>query len=231
KLFGKTVNRNAMYMGQRADITAICKTMAKIPAQESVILYGCSRGSAAIINYLAKYNPKNVSALVLDSCPASMHDAIAPKLVQLGIDPSNSLSIFTTLFPAYPKNSITPIQAIKDIKNKDLPILLVHSKDDSSVPYEHSLMLYKEFKTQGFGNVHLVSIEKGKHSFLLQDKDAEPVYLKAVHSFYKKYNLPYDKSWATDSCDPYNPNIDTLKKVILAYEKRIKKVSTLAKKR
>ncbi|HSW75850.1 MAG TPA: hypothetical protein VLG50_02305, partial [Candidatus Saccharimonadales bacterium] len=47
KLFGKTVNRNAMYMGQRADITAICKTMAKIPAQESVILYGCSRGSAA----------------------------------------------------------------------------------------------------------------------------------------------------------------------------------------
>ena len=231
KLFGKTVNRNAMYMGQRADITAIYKTMAKLPANQSVVLYGCSRGSATIINYLAKYNPKNVSALVLDACPASMHDTIAPKLVKLGIHPTNSLSIFTTLFPAYPANSITPIQAIKNIKDKNLPILLIHSKDDASVPFEHSLMLYKEFKDQGFANVHLVSIFKGKHSFLLQNEAVKPLYLKAVHTFYKKYDLPYDKAWATETSDKYIPDMKTIKKVISAYEARIQKVYTIQKKR
>ncbi|MFA5998622.1 MAG: prolyl oligopeptidase family serine peptidase [Candidatus Babeliales bacterium] len=231
KLFGKTVNRSAMFMGQTADITAISKTITKIPANKSVILYGCSRGSATIINYLAKFNPKNVKALVLDSCPASLPETIAPKLVKLGIHPSYSLSIFTTLFPAYPANSIPPLHAIKNITNKNLPILLIHSKDDSSVPFEHSLMLYLEFKKQGFTNVHLAAISKGKHSFLLQNKTAQPVYLKAVHTFYKKYDLPYDKAWATGTCDSYNPNIVLVKKVISAYEAKIQKIYMVQKKR
>ncbi|MCX5923979.1 MAG: prolyl oligopeptidase family serine peptidase [Candidatus Dependentiae bacterium] len=225
KLFGKTVNRNAMYMGQTADITAISKTMStKIPANKSVILYGCSRGSATIINYLAKFNPKNVKALVLDSCPASLPETIAPKLVKLGIHPSYSLSIFTRLFPAYPVSSVPPLHAIKNITNKNLPILLLHSKDDSSVPFEHSLMLYLEFKNQGFTNVHLTAIAKGKHSFLLQTPAAKSVYLKAVHTFYKKYDLPYDKALATGTCDAYNPNTTLVKQQISKYEARVQKI-------
>ena len=226
QLFGKHVNRAHMHMGQDGDITSLRQTIqiASFNGDRnkySLILYGCSRGAATILNYMSQYNHPEVKALVLDASPASMHEMIQPILIKIGINPTRALSIFNILFPAYPKNAITPLQSIKKIQNKKLPILLIHSLDDTVVPYEHSLMLYQELLAQGFTNAHLITLPTGKHSFLLQDQNANPDYLKAVHSFYKKYDLPYDASWAaidlaTYAIDPQmvSSKIDTYKKLI-----------------
>jgi len=230
-LLGKHVNRNRMYMAQGNDIKAMNHFIEQTALQESsnknFILYGCSRGAATVINYMAKHNPENVQALVLDACPASMHEAIQPTLIKFGINPSRAHAIFSTLFPKYPKrNPINPFNSIKDIKNKNLPILLIHSADDSVVPYEHSLMLYREFIDQGFTNVHILTIASGRHSYLLQNKQVKPQYLQAVHSFYKKYNMPYHEALAKIDISSLAIKKDIVSKKILAYQNFILQKAT-----
>lgn len=205
-LSSKIVNRNAMHMGQGPDIEAIAKIVENIHQDQKIILYGCSRGSAAILNYLAEYNPVQVSALVLDATPANIAETIQKPIAQLGINPTYATQIFTTIFPAYPDHAIPTVQVIKNIANKNLPILLIHSKTDQRVAYQNSLMLFEEFQRQGFTNVNLVVIPSGRHSFLLQDNVIRPIYLKAVHNFYKKYGLPYNPEWAnSDDQYPLSP--------------------------
>lgn len=127
------------------------------------------------------------------------------------------------LFPAYPKNSQPPIQAIKNIQNKKLPILLIHSATDQKVPVVHSYQLYQEFKQQGFENVELVILPEGRHGYILQDEKIKPLYLQAVHNFYKKYQLPYDTTWTQQEFDwtKYDPS--NLQNFIKFYEKNIEK--------
>lgn len=227
KLFGKHVNRSKMYMAQGPDINSLKKFInANGNSDSGIILYGCSRGAATIINYMAKNNNQEVKALVLDACPANMHEAIQPTLIKYGINPSRALSIFTTLFPKYPKtNPTTPIGSIKNIENKNLPILLIHSVDDTVVPFEHGLMLYQEFINNGFTNVHILSIPSGQHSFLLQDKKAQKSYLRTVHSFYKKYNLPFKESFATIDLANLTINPKMIAEKINSYKELITKKS------
>lgn len=193
---GKKVNRSAMFMGQGDDIRAIEQTIAQNPTKK-IILYGCSRGAAALVTYLAQHNPQNIAAVVLDACPTSMPEAIHGKLATLGIPATYSTSIFSTLFPSYhPATAVTPMDAIAQIKNKNIPILLIHAKTDAVVPYQHSLRLYQQLRDQGFTNVHVALIESGRHSYLLQNDQIAPKYQQAVHSFYKKYGLPHEAELA-----------------------------------
>lgn len=216
---GKNVNRTKMYMGQGPDIEQIHKSIQKLAPEQNIVLYGCSRGAAANINYLAKYNNPQVKALVLDAAPADIPATIKPTLHKFGINPNRYLTIFRIIFPNYPKNAIPPINAIKNIKNKQLPILLIHSKTDEKVLYENSLMLYKEFKKQGFENVHLIILKTGRHSFLLQNKKIKPMYLNAVHTFYKMYDLPYKTTWTQKDFDlsAHKPSELKIEKIIHDY--------------
>ncbi|MBP9764740.1 prolyl oligopeptidase family serine peptidase [Candidatus Babeliales bacterium] len=194
KKFGKTVNRNAMFMGQSDDLQALDNSIKAQPTHTTLIGYGTSRGAATWLTYTAIHNPENLHALVLDACPCSMPDAIKPIITQYGIHETWAPAIFKILFPQYkPDQAITPLQAIALIKNKNLPILLLHSKTDTTVPYAHSVALYLELKKHGFHNIHMVSMPHGRHSFLLQNSEIKTRYLQAVHSFYKKYNLPYNE--------------------------------------
>ena len=230
KILGKSVNRSKMYMGQGEDIATLHNAVAALPQDAQIVLYGCSRGAATIINYLAKHNPANVCALVLDATPCDMPATIAPVLAQLGIHPKHAQTIFNTIFPAYPKDSITPIQAIKNISNKNLPILMLHAHTDQRVAMQNSYKLYQEFKHQGFTNVHLFILPEGKHSFLLQDEKMRPVYLKAVHNFYKTYGLPHDAQWIQQGFN-FDQHQTDVQAVIEQFEQKIQNTYQTAIKR
>jgi len=223
--YGKHINRNAMYMGQEADLEAISATIAQVPTQESMILYGCSRGAAALLTYLGKYNPSNIAALVLDACPADLPATLHIKLASCGIHPTWANTIFTTLFPQYDSSTaITPFNAIALIQNKDLPILLIHSKKDHVVPYIHSLQLYQQLLDHGFTNVHLILVPHGRHAYILQDEPVAPLYAQAVHSFYKKYNLPYDATIAQDTMQETMLTKEEIEQKTAAYQESIQNV-------
>jgi pimeloyl-ACP methyl ester carboxylesterase len=222
-VLGKNINRANMCMGQTDDIVQLHNAIKNQP-DNSIILYGCSRGAATIINTLAEHNPSNIKALILDATPADMPATIKPLLAKIGINPDYSNTIFSTIFPAYPKNSMTPLQAIAKITNKNLPILLLHSQTDAKVPVEHSYQLYQEFKNQGFVNVELIILPEGAHSFLLQNEKIKPLYLQAVHTFYKKYNLPHDSTWTQQHFDWANYRPTNIARHIECYEKNIQKM-------
>lgn len=193
---GKNINRSHAYMGQGPDIQAIanCINEKKIDTSPFT-LFGICRGGSAAINYIAEHNPKNLKAVVVEASPSNMPGLLHDKMAKIGISPTLDKYFFKLMFSAYPKNSIPPIQALQDIQNKDLPVLLLHSKEDKYIPFSQALDLYSSFKNSGFKNIHLVALN-GKHSKLLeQDKDA---YLKTVHSFYKKYGLMHNSNYAID---------------------------------
>lgn len=218
---GKPVNRSKMYMGQLNDIEEVHKLVQSLPADAQIILYGCSRGAATIINYLSKYNPSNVNAVVLDACPAGMPETTHPALAKIGLHHSWDNSVFSTLFPAYPRGATTPLAAIANIQSRNLPILLIHSQADRKVPFAHSLALYKEFKDQRFKKVLLAPIKDGRHSFLLQDEMVKNDYLQAVHSFYKVAQLPHDPAYAIKSIRDYEHNTERIAQRIAEYEQSL----------
>lgn len=220
-ILGKNINRANMCMGQTNDITTLHNVIQNQCPNDSLILYGCSRGAATIINTLTQNHYSNIKALVLDATPADMPATIKPMLAKLGINPDYADTIFSIIFPAYPKNSTTPLQAIQHIANKDLPILLIHSLTDQKIPVQHSYQLYQEFIRQGFTNVEIVILPEGAHSYLLQNEKIKPLYLQAVHSFYKKYNLPHDTAWAQQNFDQFKHSFENLEYELDCYHKSI----------
>ena len=218
---GKPVNRSKMYMGQDKDISTVHEAMQTLQAGMNTVLYGCSRGAATLINYMAQHNPEGVRAMVLDAPPCNMPQATHAILAKLGLHQSWDKALFSNIFPAYPAQATTPLQAVKDINNKELPILLVHSQQDSKVRFINSLYLYLEFKRQGFNHVHLATIPSGRHSFLLQDEAVKARYLQAVHSFYKAYGLPHNPEHATANIADYQYDTQQASNEIAAYEQAL----------
>lgn len=196
-LFGKHVNRAKMFMGQGEDIETVKK---EINSDESYILFGFSRGGAAAINYLAQYNPENIQALILNASPADMLETVNAMQHKMGYKFAPTRAdqeyIFTTIFPAYPMNSTPPIDAIAHIKNKDLPIFIVHAQTDTVVHISASWQLYKAFLQAGFTHVYLCQLESGEHKAYHNSPDKEK-FLHALHSFYKKYGFDYNPEYAT----------------------------------
>ncbi len=201
--FGKNMNYSSMFMGQKDDISVLEKQVATIKLEDQIVLFGCSRGAATILSYLGQHNPNNISAIVLDACPANIPETIRMSLAKAGINPKYYNTVFSTIFPNYEiETALTPLEAISKIENKDLPVLLLHSQEDKVVHYSNSLKLYQAFLKAGFSNVHLTVLPQGRHSFVLQNESSKNAYLAAVHSFYKKYNLPYNPELAiTESTD------------------------------
>jgi predicted esterase len=195
-VFGKHVNRNKMFMATDQDIETLQENINPL---ESYIIYGFSRGGAAAINYLAKYNPHNIQALILEATPADMIDAINNFQINIGYQISNNRStqelLFHTLFPAYQLTSKPPVENIQHILNKHLPIFIIHSKEDTRVPIDAAYKLYIACKDAGFTDVYLCILEEGRHAFYTTGNQKN-IYLRALHSFYKKYNFVYDENMA-----------------------------------
>jgi len=98
------------------------------------------------------------------------------------------------IFCRYKRNGIRPIDMISDIR-KDLPILIICSKEDPLVPCHSSIKLYQKFKKFGYSSVHLFVADHGKHSRILCDQSGN-TYQAVVHAFYEKYGLPYNAKFA-----------------------------------
>lgn len=193
--------------GQSEDSQAIqSQITATVEPNEPFLLFGSCKGAATIINYIANYNPSSLQAVILE---APFSDALTHSynfFYAKGFSQKETDFIFKRFFSHYPKNPIPPIDAIQYIKNKSLPILIIHSKNDHESSITHSYMLYKMFKEHEFSHVYLAILE-GTHGHLITENNTE--YLTAIHTFYKHHNLPYSEIYAKD-IDQYNHDIKTL---------------------
>ena len=178
-LFGKPVNRNAMYMGHGADIETLRN---QILLDEEYLLFGVSRGGAAATSFIGKHNPENVHALIIDAAPADVVDAVNEFQHAIGFKFAENRAdqeyIFNYLFPAYAIGNTPAVEEIANIKNKDLPVFIVHAKTDKRVHIRSAWQYYSAFVTAGFKKVYLLELNHGKHTYCMQSLDAER-YLSA----------------------------------------------------
>ena len=222
--FGKSINRNNMAMGYGIDIQTL---KHQIDCDQEYILYGVSRGGATIINYLADYNPKNIAGIILDAAPADVVDSIDFWQHAIGYlfapDRATQETIFHSLFPAYPKNSIPSVQAIANISNKKLPVFIVNSQDDARVPIASAWELYIAFLQAGFEHVYLCQLTTGVHANYMQGPDKN-IYLTALHSFYKTHEFDYNPHYATlKSLRDLQPSIDDIIEKLSVYKEKMER--------
>jgi alpha-beta hydrolase superfamily lysophospholipase len=169
----------------------------KEPGNHAIILVGISRGASAILNLMALDDLPTVKALVLESPFDSVASIIDNKRKQLHLEwLSHDMGelIMETIFRQYKRDGIQPIHLISGIR-KDLPILIICSKEDQLVPCQSSIKLYKKLKESGHNDVHLFIANYGKHSKILMGQDGD-TYQKVVQAFYAKYGFPHDTELA-----------------------------------
>jgi len=206
KPHGKNVNVDQMFLGQDQDLECLRRVVEDHP-DEPIILYGASRGGAAVISYLGQaHDTSNIVAVILESPPADMLDSIEQFSAKLGVQLSEK--IFRSIFHRYPKNPYRPIDAILDIENKNLPIFITFSAEDATVNPSQSWILYQTFKAAGFTDVYINEIETGRHCHLHLKKDFKTVYCDPIKAFYQKYNLFRFPSLNKVNLEKYQPTLE-----------------------
>lgn len=190
-------------LGQENDCNRLITVIKKYcKDNQKCILQGVSRGASVIILILALNPDLPIGAVILES-PFDTIDSvlnhIINKLGSWNFLKKYKYTIFKYIFQKHIQGLYAPIDFANRI-NKDIPILIICSISDHLVPVESSIRLYNALLKSGHKKVHLVILSKGKHGFLLQGDDKK-IYESAVHSFYKKYGLPYDVSKINNDFD------------------------------
>lgn len=184
-------------LGQAADMECLHNACKK---HKKVSLLGVSRGAATILNYLAKYKPKNIDVVIVESPFDHVDSVVEHKAGGWG------KSLLPASFPNYDCKGAQPITSIKKI-NRKLPILLVCSEKDTLIPAASTIRLYNAFRKAGYKHVYLLVTKHGPHAKILHKKDGI-IYRNVVHAFYKRYNRPHNPQWAAAgeerfaSCQP-----------------------------
>lgn len=202
-------------LAQGKEIELVNDAYKDIDKNHSVLLDGTSNGASVGIGFVAKYNPRLVGMIL-----QSPYDSVKG-VIQENINNENGKEYayagVQKLFPGHDPKLESPIEQIKYIHNKDLPILLVCSKEDRVVPYKSTARLYKEFKTRGFNNVYILLTQSGKHAQILWGPDGKK-HQNVVHAFKKKhhildYNDPYANAGLPllENCQP---SLDEINKIL-----------------
>lgn len=182
-------------LGQNNDIEMLKNTyqqhLEKFPNQQ-VVLYGTSRGAATVFNFMAKYKPAEVKAIVLEG----IYDNVDHLLKETCGYFNGIAHSFIRLFTAYEANGISPIKSIKDF-SKNIPVLIISSKKDEMVPFPCAKNMYKQLKIAGYDNVHFLKLKNSNHdSYSCHNDEDRKLYEEVIHAFYKHHKLPYDQELA-----------------------------------
>jgi pimeloyl-ACP methyl ester carboxylesterase len=121
-----------------------------------------SLGSAVVLNTLAHRTGNNPS-----ECFGELK-LIAPFKSMQGLI-KNKLKFIPQFVINYLTNSWNNLEAIKKLKNKVSKINLVHGKNDSLIPYEHSVELYQEALKIG-AQADLNLIDGKNHNNIVQQE-------------------------------------------------------------
>jgi len=151
------LSEKALYQSAEAAFDEFIATTDKtLP----IIVYGRSLGSA-VASHLAA--AKSVQALILETPYTSMK------------------AMASHVFPYLPSFLVRyDLDNEKNIKDLNIPILIIHGTQDSVVPFTHASSLAKQKP-----NAEFISIEGGAHN----DLASYPLYWRAVEKFAAKVSL------------------------------------------
>lgn len=188
-------------IAQKKDIQALQKTyrahLKKYP-ETDVVLYGDSRGSATIFNFIALNNPPEVKAAIMEG----IFDDV-PHLLKHFIynhkDHRTEQRLHTMLswiMRSYKKRGPFPRDYAETIGDA-IPMLFVTSRKDWLVPSQCTAYLYNRLRERGHRNVHILVLENSSHpGYMVDNPEDKQTYESVVHAFYKQYGLPHNRAQA-----------------------------------
>jgi hypothetical protein len=194
------INVSKINLGQEADIALFKKiydthitTMNKRTAtfDHGVVMYGTSRGSAAAFNFIALHKPAHVQALVCEGLFDSIEN-VARAPVSLTV----RIRLYLLGMTNFRKNGLAPIKLIEHFP-KDMPLLLITSCKDGTVPCQCTKNMYRLLRASGHNKVHLLVLKEVAHVWYpYAGKEDREQYEGVVHAFYKHYRLPHIPEFA-----------------------------------
>lgn len=141
---------------------------AKFPT-EKIVISGLSMGATTVLLSLNYRLPKNVKCVVADCGFTSPVDIIKKVAKQaFKIDATIYIPILNFLCKIFGKFSITNVSTVDAVKNSEIPILLIHGKNDNFVPCEMSEKTFEAAKDKA----KLITVDHADHglSFLVDTK-------------------------------------------------------------
>jgi len=210
-------------LGQTDDIDAVHRGFRHAHMSgnigSNIILYGVSRGSAALINWLASpqfqqshsrqstsklsslekttasmsaARQLGIQAIVLEGCPSSLDDLV---------NYSTGLSwlyykLVRAVLPWISRYRADGPQAIDNVTKlpRDIPILFITSYADKTVPYMCTTSMYEKMVDAGYTNVHIVTLSRAGHDNYLSKCEVDRQdYIAAVLKLYSEipnFSLP-----------------------------------------
>ncbi|MFC1843028.1 prolyl oligopeptidase family serine peptidase [Candidatus Dependentiae bacterium] len=202
-------------LGQENEIKALKKAYDEIKDDE-IVLIGVSRGASAAAAFAGKYKLKKLKGVVLFSpfdtvSNVFKHHWFAWALSFMPFVTNKSLYNAFKKFSSYNEKKKSPLDWISKI-DKNIPVSIICSKTDSTVPYRSTVNLYKKLLESGHKNAYLLCVDSGKHARLMSSKKA-PIVQNFVHAFYKKYKLHHNKVFANKGSKLLKNSKLSLKKV------------------
>ncbi len=194
----------------KENVIAAFKEMCAKNSTQDIVLYGVSRGTAAIAHALPELiklaDFKRVKGIVLEGAFDSMehvyktHSLLRIASWVLSFERASSILKWIT-GSDQTQNRPCDVWAKVLQKNKDfkVPLLIVGSKADATIRFECTQQLYDTIKKNAAEDhsIELVTLENSAHpSYMFDDKNDREKYQRAVHAFYKKHNLPHIKALA-----------------------------------
>lgn len=107
-----------------------------------IILCGVSMGSSTVLMTAGLGLPPNVKGITAD-CPFSGGEKIIQKVCRdMGLPPELMMPFIRLGARLYGRFNLNETSVVEAIKNKNVPVLLIHGENDSYVPYEMSEEIY-----------------------------------------------------------------------------------------
>ncbi len=184
-------NYEVIHLKEAYDKTQVAlKTTSKL--DKSVVLMGVSRGATTILNFMAKFQPEGIKALILESPFDTTRSITDNKINQWRLNALPGIKklghfILSSIFWQHSTQGEQALDAVP-LLDKNLPILLICSKQDPLVPASSTIALYEKLQTLGYKNSHIFIAEQGKHGKIIEGPDKEK-YQKAIDDFNQKYGI------------------------------------------
>lgn len=164
------------------------------PHADGFIFIGISRGASAIINFLARYQPDKIRAVILESPFDMIENVVKHKAKLWHMRPTLLKKCIPLIFRKFSFDGIQPLKVIDDIKD-DIPMLFVTVEGDHMVPLVCTQNLIGKRKMQQHQNLYHLHLNKGRHGKLLLGP-AFDQYTEIIHAFFAHHGLPHLPTYA-----------------------------------
>ncbi|EOT38542.1 alpha/beta hydrolase [Enterococcus columbae] len=168
---------------ERKDYLQWIQKIIKNNPQSHIVLHGVSMGAATVMMTSGEHLPKNVRAIIEDCGYSKVTDELAYQLKQLFHLPAFPLVPITSLITQWKAGySFEQADALKQLAKNQTPMLFIHGKRDTFVPFK---MLNEVYQATSAPKEKYI-VPKATHASAYKTNPA--AYQQRVQQFLAKYN-------------------------------------------